>query len=355
MTKRGKMLAEYEKQFKLIFNSSSDILYDVDLVANEIILSDAYEKQFGYKLINNMATTEEWFSHIHPADKEEVIQDYQRLLTSKDAEWKYSFRFLRSDDSIANVLTRGIVLRNRAGNAYRGIGYMQDISKQKVLEEKLEQEIKLKEKQIAEAREEAKETARLDIGKELHDNVNQLLGASGLYLNMAKQGGEGSEIYLSRSSEYMHTAIEEIRKLTKGLTTGIINSLGICEAIYNVSQDAMEVAPVKISCALEVFIEDKMSDKFKLNIFRIVQEQLNNILKHSKATEATISLSQNEKFITLSISDNGVGFDTGKTQEGIGLANIKSRAASYNGTAYFLSRPAHGCVLTVNFPIANAR
>ena len=70
------------------------------------------------------------------------------------------------------------------------IGSMQDISKQKVLEERLEQEIKLKEKQIAEATEEAKETERSDIGKELHDNVNQLLGASRLYLDMAKQGGE---------------------------------------------------------------------------------------------------------------------------------------------------------------------
>ncbi|HMH34979.1 MAG TPA: PAS domain S-box protein [Puia sp.] len=348
------MHIEYEKKFKLIFNSSSDILYDVDLLADEVILSDAYEKQFGYKLINNMATTEDWFSHIHPADKEEVMQDYHRMLASRDNEWSFSFRFLRADDSVANVITRGVVLRNSAGQAYRRIGYMQDISKQKVLEERLEQEIKLKEKQIAEAREEAKETARLDIGKELHDNVNQLLGASGLYLNMAKQGGEGSEMYLSRSSEYMHKAIEEIRKLTQGLTTGIIPSLGICEAIYNVSKDAMEVAPVKISCALEVFLENKMSDKFKLNIFRIVQEQLNNVLKHSKATEATISLSQNEKLIILSISDNGIGFDTGKTQEGIGLANIKGRAASYNGTAYFLSRPAQGCVLTVNFPVKDA-
>lgn len=90
---------------------------------------------------------------------------------------------------------------------------MQDLSRQKVLEEKLELEIKLKELQIAEAAEDAKETERSDIGKELHDNINQLLGASKMYVEMAKRGGENSQMYLTRSAEYTLTAIEEIRKL----------------------------------------------------------------------------------------------------------------------------------------------
>lgn len=225
---------------------------------------------------------------------------------------------------------------------------------QKVLEERLKQESKLKEKQIAEATKEAKETERSDIGKELHDNINQLLGASKLYLEMAKRGGENSEMFLSRSSQYTLTAIEEIRNLTKRLTTDVIKNLGLSEAIDNITRDTMEVSPVKISCALETFIEHSVNDKFKLNVLRIVQEQLNNILKHAKATEVSIRLSQNKKSIILSIADNGVGFDSGKQRKGIGVANIKSRAASYNGTADFVSQPGQGCVLTVTFPVTDA-
>ena len=130
----------------------------------------------------------------------------------------------QGDGSIAKVFNRASIIRHTDGKAYRMIGAMQDISKQKVLEERLEQEIKLKEKQIAEATEDARKSERSDIGKELHDNVNQLLGASRLYLEMAKRGGENSEMYLSRSSEYTLTAIEEIRKLTKGLTTDNIKT-----------------------------------------------------------------------------------------------------------------------------------
>ena len=96
-----------------------------------------------------------------------------------------------------------------------------------------------------------------------------------------------------------------------------------------------------------------VTDKFKLNALRIVQEQLNNILKHAKATRVAINLLQNKKSILLTISDDGIGFDTTKKRKGSGLGNIKSRAASYNGTADFVSRTGKGCVLTVMFPLSD--
>jgi PAS domain S-box-containing protein len=350
---KGNLLTEYRESFKLIFNSSSDVLYDVDLITGRVIISDAFEKEFGYKITSNMTPAESWLNHIHPDDKEAVMKDYLRVLASDATEWKYSYRFLRADNSVANVSSNRIILRNADGKAYRILGSMHDISKQKVLEEKLAQEIKLKENQIVQATEEAKETERSDIGKELHDNVNQLLGASRMYLELAKQGGENSEMFLSRSSEYTLTAINEIRKLTKGLTTDIVKDLGLCDAIDNVAQDMMEVNPVKIICTLDHFIEDRVNDKFKLNVFRMVQEQLNNILKHAKASKVDIGLFQNKKTIMLTISDNGVGFDTRKKRKGIGVDNIKSRAASFKGTADFVSQPGQGCVLTVTFPVTN--
>jgi PAS domain S-box-containing protein len=219
------------------------------------------------------------------------------------------------------------------------------------LEKRLRQEIKLKEKQISDAAEDAKDTERADIGKELHDNVNQLLGASRLYLDMAKREGADSAMYLSRSSEYTLNAIEEIRKLTKGLTTDTIKNLGLREAIDNVSRDTMETNPLTISCSLDHFAEDTVNDKFKLTVLRIVQEQLNNILKHAHATKVAINLLQDKKVIRLTISDNGIGFDTEKKRIGIGVANIKSRAAFYNGTADFISQPGQGCILNVIFPV----
>jgi len=344
-----KMLTKIEEQFRIMFNLSSDVLFDSDLVADKVTVNDAYEKEFGYKRKKNMMSSEDWIIHIHPDDKEEFMKGYHRVLKSKTINWKNDYRFLKRDGSVANVLVSRIILRNTDGNAYRVIGSMHDISKQKVLEESLEREIKLKEKQIAEAARDAKDAERSDIGKELHDNVNQLLGASRLYLEMAKRGGKDSEMYLSRSSEYTLTAIEEIRKLSKGLTTNTIKNLGLCAAIENIRHDTIEVNAVKIVFRVENFIENSVNDEFKLNTYRILQEQLNNILKHAKATKIVIKLLQNKKSVKLIISDNGIGFDTDKKMNGIGIANIKSRAASYNGTADFISQPGSGCVLIATF------
>ena len=346
---RKKVHDAIEENFRIMFNSSSDVLFDSDLIADKVMINDAYEKEFGYKRTKNMTAADDWATHIHPDDKEEVMKDYHRMLESTEIEWKTGYRFLRADDSVANVLSSRIILRDPDSKAYRMIGSMHDISKQKVLEERLEREIKLKEMQIKEAAGDAKDTERSNIGKELHDNVNQLLGASRLYLEMAKRGGKDSRMYLSRSSEYTLTAIEEIRKLGKGLTTNAIKDLGLCAAIENIRHDTMEVNAVKIVFKVEDFIENSVNDEFKLNIYRIIQEQLNNILKHAKATKVVIKLLQNKKFVKLIISDNGIGFDTGKKMNGIGIANIKSRAASYNGTADFISQPGSGCFLTVIF------
>lgn len=350
---KKKLLTEYEENFKLIFNSSSDVLYDSDLVTGKVTVSDAFEKEYGYKITNNLTPVSDWISHIHPDDKQAVFENYLRMLDSGFGEWTEIYRFLRADNSVVKVKSSAIVLKNAEGKAYRVIGSMTDMSKQTMLEEKLEQEIKLKENQITAAVEEAKEAERSEIGKELHDNVNQLLGASRLYLEMAKRGGSDSEMYLSRSSEYTLSAIEEIRKLSKGLTTDTISILGLSEAIDSIARDIMEVKPLKITCSLDSFIENTVNDKFKLNVYRIIQEQLNNILKHANATDVAISLAQNKKFLKLTVADNGVGFDTGKKRKGIGVANIKKRAASYNGMTDFVSSPGHGCVLSVTFPFSD--
>lgn len=344
--------SEQGKKFLLAAKLSFDVIWDWNLSTNEVFISEGFEELFGYPIKDNKGNmTSDWANHMHPDDKEEIMKELHISLVSTDTEWEHGYRVIRADGSIARVHVRASIIRDTAGRAYRMIGAMQDLSLQNELEEKLDHEIRLKEKQITEAADDARELERTNIGKELHDNINQLLGASRMYLEMSKKQGKNRGIFLSRSTEYTVTAIEEIRKLTKGLTTDIIKSMGLCIAIDNLAADMSEVNPIKISCTLKSFNEKAFTDKFKLNIFRIVQEHLNNILKHAKATKVTIGLSQTKKYLKLAIGDNGVGFDTCKKNSGIGLDNIKSRAAYYNGTANFDSQPGNGCRLTITVPV----
>jgi PAS domain S-box-containing protein len=215
-------------------------------------------------------------------------------------------------------------------------------------------EIKLKAVEIANAVSKAKQLERSDLGKELHDNVNQLLAASRIYMDLAMRHAKNRNDNISLSSEYTLTAIEAIRKLAKGLVSNAIKNVGLCIAIKKMTHDLMQVYPIRIICRMDDALNTRMKEKFKLDVFRIVQEQLNNIIKHAKASRVKIGLFQNEVYIVLSVADNGIGFDVTKNVDGIGILNIKSRAAFYNGNADFISEPGKGCLLTVTFPIEHS-
>ena len=238
---------EHSEIFQLAAKLSFDGIWDWNILTNEVLRGEGFSELLGDIQKNNKGHITDWKDHLHPDDKEAVEKGLQDAIASSATHWEQAFRFVRDDGSVAKVFDRASIIRDADGKAYRMIGAMHDLSRQKELEDRLDHEIKLKKRQISEATEEAKETERSDIGKELHDNVNQLLGTSRLYLELFAQGGENSKMYLSRSSEYIMTAIEEIRKLSQGLTADIIKNLGLCEAIDNVTRDTMEVNPVKIS------------------------------------------------------------------------------------------------------------
>jgi PAS domain S-box-containing protein len=335
-------LDPYAANFNLIFNSASDIFYDLDLLSNVVVVSDAFEKSLGYKVFNNTVSGKEWLNHIHPDDLEPLMAEYKKLLRSKECEWKYDFRYLKSDNSAMSIQGSSILLRHPDGKAYRIIGSMQDAGRNTNSKNKLSLEIASRENAMLSALEEARIAERSEIGKELHDNVNQLLGASKLYLEMAKKGGKNSKLYLSRSTEYTLTAIEEIRNLTKGLTTDVVNILGLLGSIKNLASDLMEVQPLKITLQLDPSIEELISSNIKLHIFRIVQEQLNNIIKHADASTVIISFARNKNLLLMIITDNGKGFDVSQTSRGIGLNNIAERAKLIKATSELISKIGKG-------------
>lgn len=341
----------FETNFKLIVNSSSDIFYDVDLLSNIVVVSDAFEKSLGYEIFNNTLSGAEWISHIHPDDLEPLMVDYKKLLSSQKCEWKYNFRYMKSDNSAISMLGNSILLRRPDGHAYRIIGSMQNADRNNTNEHKMSLEIANREGVMLAALEEARSAERSEIGKELHDNVNQLLGASKLYLEMAKKGGKNSKLYLNRSTEYTLTAIEEIRNLTKGLTTDVVNILGLLGSIKSLASDLMEVQPLKITLQLDPAIEELISGNIKLHLFRIVQEQFNNIIKHADATTIVISFARNEHLLLMTITDNGKGFDVAQSSKGIGLNNIAERVKLIKATSELISEKGKGTTFVLKLEL----
>ena len=334
-----------------IVKISYDVICDWDLVTDLISFGSNYSEIFGYQLPKQKIGFQEWIELFPTEDRALIKNKLESILGSESINWEYAFSVKCPDGSFSQVMARANIIRDKGGNAIRVIGIIHDVSKQQNLKAKLEREVEIKEKQIVEAIVEAKEMERSDLGKELHDNVNQILGASMLYLDMARRDINNGEAYLIHAAEHTLTAIEEIRKITKGLASYAIGEFGLSGAIGQIIKDTMDVNPLKISFKLDPALEDQMSDKFKLNIFRIFQEQLNNILKHSRASKADIIFSATRTELKFGIADNGIGFDTKQTAKGIGLGNILSRAKLYKGSADFVSKPGKGCKLVLRFPL----
>jgi signal transduction histidine kinase len=229
------------------------------------------------------------------------------------------------------------------------------------LEVELNEQRLSRQKQITEAVILAQEKERTEIGKELHDNVNQILGASNLYINSAMTDEEMRQELLERSTELVSNAINEIRKISKSLITPGLREIGLVESIEDIIDD-LRVAgsgaaggaagdKLAIDLDLQNISEDQIEDRRKLAVFRIVQEQLNNIVKHARATRVLIRLSGEQDQIVLTVADNGVGFDVGRHRKGVGITNIISRAEMFNGKVEIVSGPGEGCTLTVNLPM----
>src|SRR5690606_31189859 len=138
--------------------------------------------------------------------------------------------------------------------------------------------------------------------------------------------------------------------LSKTLVPPSLGDIGLKEALLEMIEN-MTISPelsIRIR-ANDQHIENLSNNK-KLIVYRIVQEQINNILKHSKATEAQIELKTIKNRLHLIIKDNGVGFDPRKKSKGIGLNNIISRVEMQNGKMEIISAPGSGCLLKIEIP-----
>ena len=204
---------------------------------------------------------------------------------------------------------------------------------------------------ISETTLQVQEKAREELGKELHDNINQILASTKLYLEMAK-GGNAKLVQeaIDKSYDNVNLAIMEIRRLSKQLVApGLETSL--VDVIKDLSEEIQAITPINTSLIIDNFHEHLVNDNLKLVLYRIIQEQVNNILKHAAASDVHITIATEHGIVYLIIWDNGIGFDTAKKSKGIGLRNIDSRVKFYDGEVNLTSQPGKGTRLEISVPL----
>ncbi len=199
-------------------------------------------------------------------------------------------------------------------------------------------------KEILKTQLEIQQSTMAEIGRELHDNIGQKLTLASLYSQQLIFENKAPQINnkIEEVTHIIDESIEVLRGLSKSLTDDRISKKNIIELI---EEEVKKINKLK-KCNVIFLTNFTLLDlKFiqKSVLLRIVQESIQNSLKHSQCTEIIIELNQTNNDIELSIKDNGKGFDTQNSQfEGIGLQNMRKRIEMLNGTFNMVSAPNKG-------------
>jgi two-component system sensor histidine kinase UhpB len=216
---------------------------------------------------------------------------------------------------------------------------------EQIARERLEHQRKLVRASI-----EGQERERAEIGRELHDNINQILAVTKAYIEASLTEADLQEELAQRSIKNLQLAINEIRKISKSLVPPVMDKNGLVDSVQDLIENIRLVNPFAINFQYEEEQLHNITSQQQLALYRIVQEQFNNIIKHAQAHNVSIELFEKNDFIDLLIRDDGKGFDPKERRRGVGLSNILSRIELFDGKLEVISSKGQGCMLKVHVP-----
>lgn len=331
-------LRESEEKFRTLVEQSP---MGVFILKNDRIIyaNPGFEIIAGYEsesLVENMPLEK----LIHDNDLENLQTKLKMIEEDKSKTDHFICRVIRSDGELLYLDITLSSLVYEKDNAI--IGTAIDIT------DKLQEE-----KRIAKAVTNAQEQERLQLGMELHDNVKQILAGSLLYLDILKDKINDRELslrFIRDISSYLKQAIEELRRLSHRLAPSIEQSIPLADKIKELIENMNVGEKLTVSVNAEGMLYSARTE-VQLVIYRIVQEQFNNIIRYANANLVEILIKANEECMQLSIKDDGVGFDPATKKEGIGLENIRRRVQMLSGSFRIISSMGNGCNLLVEIPL----
>jgi signal transduction histidine kinase len=203
--------------------------------------------------------------------------------------------------------------------------------------------------QLLQSRIEVQEQTFQQIGKELHDNVGQLLSTSRMLIGLTERELQNPPDTLLTANATLGQAINEIRSLAKSLDKEWLERFSFAENIQTMIERINAGRKVEVEYVQAVELPLRSDEQIIL--FRIVQEAIQNAIKHASPAHMRIAVEQEEKNYLITVSDDGKGFDAGTVTQSMGLANMQHRTQLLLGTIQFNSVPGMGTTVSIRLPL----
>ena len=345
--KKEEIVKQQTERLIYLNRVTSEAIWEWDIVNGQVFRNQQMEILTGcsQKETKDLSW---WFNRIHINDRERVQSSVAEALENKKTFWEEEYHFECADGIFKIVHDRGFV-HYENDKPVKMIGSLQDITEVNELRLQLLQEKIMHQKELAESIVIAQEKERLHLGNELHDNVNQILTTARLYIEMINPESGADKEIKDKTKEFIMMAYDEIRMLSRELVSPQLRASSITIGIQELVNDIEASGQFNIEFNHDPIIT--VSKSLKITLYRIVQEQLKNIIQYSKATDVTIELRSANNQLVLSVTDNGTGFDANRIKQGIGLSNIYERVKLYDGVLDLDTAPGKGCRIVITIPL----
>ncbi|RYY48870.1 MAG: PAS domain S-box protein [Chitinophagaceae bacterium] len=238
-------------------------------------------------------------------------------------------------------------LKNAGHNDGGAVIMHMDISELRRLEAERLRQQKVQQQTITKAILRGQEKERNHIGRELHDNINQILAGTRMYLSIAGSKDEVIKKSIQYPLELLDESIKEIRVLCSNMVTPL-QDVNLEDMIRDL---LIKLSKFQLKFEFEYNVpNDPLSDELKLNLYRIIQELSQNITKYAEARMVRVVIWTDDTYLNMIVTDDGKGFDVNARRNGIGLLNMQNRAKSFNGKIQIESKPGEGTKTTLAIP-----
>lgn len=340
-------LVKGNERFFYAAQATSDSIWDWDMEAGHVYRSESFSRLTGYPASEIGGDLFWWYNKIHPDDRARVIHQINTCIISHNSYWQDEYRFRCQDDSYRFFSDRSYIIYKK-GKPVRAIGAIQDLTEKRKLEAALESQKEQERLQINRAIINAQDHERNELSKELHDNVNQILSSASILLSAVKGNGHEIDPLLHKTHDYIELAIQEIRKISRSLNTSMISEVGLSAPVQEIAGNMRLMQQMEVDVVYDHSLDDELPPDLQLMLYRILQEQTNNIIRYAGATHVLIAITKENDGIRLVIEDNGKGFDVKKKSKGIGLINIRNRVEVAGGQLQIITEPGAGCRMVVD-------
>lgn len=221
---------------------------------------------------------------------------------------------------------------------------------------KLDTEIALQKEIRTKAILDAEEKERRRIAQDLHDGVGQLLSAAKLNLSnldsKITNQTEEQKIAMQNALNLVDDSVKEVRTVSHNMMPNTLIKLGLASAVREFITKLGNAPTLKVDLEI-VGLDTRLDKQIETVLYRVIQEIVNNIIKHAKASQISMQLIRHETELNIMIEDNGVGFDTNQLDnfEGIGLKGIQTRIEFLNGSVHFDSTVGRGTTVIIDVPL----